>query len=846
MSWSSLLTSLSLSLSLVFFVCFFACIFQRGSADHVCCTGLLAVCSNGVINEGEQCDDGNMNNGDGCSSSCQLEDTNAWLCTNAPNNGITSCCVALTNPLTEEKVCSCAGITGYDSAVTGYTITPTCQKLNLDECLAGTHNCHRNAICVDKDAVSTDPAQLFECVCPPGLVGDGINECQVYSFQTRFTLIKTNAEASSFDKEAFKQYLITSGTISSSISPSRILVEVVDYNGSGGNNNARRLLQVRQLQQSGSILITVTISSLTAEDQQTVTASTQVSNLQSDLTLSVQTAPASVKDAYDNAGEAILTKSNGFRVTGIQYNESDATWVVGVVYSYGSPNVVSSLYLPKAGTSQPYSTSVQNTYLIAQHPCMVSQSVCCMLDYQTKYQLGSFSANITNSVGACDENTSNANTQDLGFDPAGNEYAIDHALDEYPDSWIERVGPGEIKLHIAQTDLSNSGLAMKEPLPNNQQGYLLTFFIGMTHFTMLPANSLSTVASQSKIQLSISSSLTFSFSTSQDSTVLRYITLQIMQNKWMNTIIEKKMQFVKVDFVLPVGLRQNMNTGLVPLNSIRFAIGKTAPDQLNPAEWTNPCFSTDGSMSGMYDSELPYYDWYNQAQQQSCALKKNLCTNPTNSVLSSSIMANSMVSFYFPIGDNIINSTILGSTPSPYYLYVYFQLSVLASDGSVVLSNLYAKAPLDTLVINQACESISSEVNILSTTNIDIALGFVGHDEDWDTTMRLYPNVNDGGAATNKSVIDASGVKSHSVQSNLISLVVRGSPAIFSRASASQYYINVEQLSVMHFLDATKFNTVMAKVQDKSAYSVVVDQATGKPRMVFAKVFTLISSSCDL
>jgi cysteine-rich repeat protein len=31
------------------------------------------VCGNGVVEPGEQCDDGNTDNGDGCSSTCQLE-----------------------------------------------------------------------------------------------------------------------------------------------------------------------------------------------------------------------------------------------------------------------------------------------------------------------------------------------------------------------------------------------------------------------------------------------------------------------------------------------------------------------------------------------------------------------------------------------------------------------------------------------------------------------------------------------------------------------------------------------------------------------------------------------------
>src|SRR5699024_11837435 len=36
------------------------------------------VCGNGIVEDGEACDDGNTTSGDGCSSSCELED--GWDC----------------------------------------------------------------------------------------------------------------------------------------------------------------------------------------------------------------------------------------------------------------------------------------------------------------------------------------------------------------------------------------------------------------------------------------------------------------------------------------------------------------------------------------------------------------------------------------------------------------------------------------------------------------------------------------------------------------------------------------------------------------------------------------------
>jgi uncharacterized delta-60 repeat protein len=46
-------------------------------------SGRAAVCGNGVIETGEQCDDGYTDNGDGCSSICQTE--SGWSCTGQPS-----------------------------------------------------------------------------------------------------------------------------------------------------------------------------------------------------------------------------------------------------------------------------------------------------------------------------------------------------------------------------------------------------------------------------------------------------------------------------------------------------------------------------------------------------------------------------------------------------------------------------------------------------------------------------------------------------------------------------------------------------------------------------------------
>lgn len=47
------------------------CLFELGFADT--CSATLALCGNGILDLGEACDDGNLNANDGCSAQCKIE-----------------------------------------------------------------------------------------------------------------------------------------------------------------------------------------------------------------------------------------------------------------------------------------------------------------------------------------------------------------------------------------------------------------------------------------------------------------------------------------------------------------------------------------------------------------------------------------------------------------------------------------------------------------------------------------------------------------------------------------------------------------------------------------------------
>jgi hypothetical protein len=72
------------------------------------------------------------------------------------------------------------------------------RKININECFSGTANCHKNAACEDRDA-TVNGSLLYECICPPGLVGDGVTSCDLPKFQTQLTLGQAGTTIEEFD-----------------------------------------------------------------------------------------------------------------------------------------------------------------------------------------------------------------------------------------------------------------------------------------------------------------------------------------------------------------------------------------------------------------------------------------------------------------------------------------------------------------------------------------------------------------------------------------------------------------------------------------------------------------------
>jgi hypothetical protein len=101
---------------------------------------------------------------------------------------------------------------------------------------------------------------------------------------------------------------------------------------------------------------------------------------------------------------------------------------------------------------------------------------------------------------------------------------------------------------------------------------------------------------------------------------------------------------------------------------------------------------------------------------------------------------------------------------------------------------------------------------MLKTTEVNLAIGLVGSELAWNSSVVQYDRITQGGGASS-AVLDTSETsKALSLQSGLITLVVKGDPLVFASPMTSTYSLQIDSLVSLHFLSKAKFDTVKAMI----------------------------------
>lgn len=578
------------------------------------------------------------------------------------------------NPITAARVCSC---TGQVSDYVGYYISGSCAKIDIDECAANNGGCQATAVCNNLDGTLQQGTR--NCICPPGMIGDGINECRFSAWAVHFDVVLIGMSVEQFNAPAFIESLRSNSVVPSAlVSASDITVLATNYTAPMVNANpARGRLLLAASVASGGTEVQVSIMGGSQAEVNEITSALVLSNLGL-MGAELLQEPWQNAPTQDNAFGPITDVMGGFVVDSVNYVDSAAQWVVNARFQPDIPNTIASLYVTKGG--QP---TTANSFYSSQHPCMQTFSVCCLKQYRDIYTVGAFGQNIADVLGECGPQIQSQDTLGM-FDEGLTDSWLLNTFAGFPNSEVVRVSHDSLQLRIADTELKSSMSVVEEVQGTSTT--TITFFVGIAYYTLLPANALATTVSQYKITISQSNGLTFTFAAQQDYTFVNYITMSLYQNKWAeNALVTRQLQFARVGVVVPKGVRQNMRDGLVPLGSVRFAVAQTLPSMTDTTAWRNPCYSNSGA-DGMWDASQPWQPLYTAASAQQCAMSNRLCMNPVSADLSTNL-----VQFDFPIGDGTLNDEIFTSLLR-YNLYVYFDLSVIDAQGKEIITKVFAQA----------------------------------------------------------------------------------------------------------------------------------------------------------
>ena len=114
----------------------------------------LPACGNGILETGEQCDDGNTNNFDGCSSSCSIE--TGWTCINNPSPPPASSCAYSGGAPSCTNYCLSLGL--------GYT-NSNCPA-NPGQCTSQNGNPQTGG---NQECTNTGATGNYVCCCKPAV-----------------------------------------------------------------------------------------------------------------------------------------------------------------------------------------------------------------------------------------------------------------------------------------------------------------------------------------------------------------------------------------------------------------------------------------------------------------------------------------------------------------------------------------------------------------------------------------------------------------------------------------------------------------------------------------------------
>lgn len=685
-----------------------------------CAAAQIEVCGNGILVVDEECDDGNVRDGDGCSSECLYEDPcgcaagDAFQCNvvkdTATGNLLTHCCVTRTNPVTGAHVCDCVG---QASSVQGTWVTDTCDLLDVDECRVGNGGCSANARCVNLDARGGGPGMRCEC----DFYGDGVERCDLVRYTVSVVLSVRNASEGVVNTTWLDEQAPLS--LAAVYDPEDGVAVLGVASERLGAQGGRRLLSTYDH-------YTLVFEVGTWDHMQALTTDLNAALLAAHLenaTLGLnrievlQSSTASVEEAPVEYTLAELT-APGFLVTNFSYE------LVGGAYLW---DIFADFFAPPGMSYAFFASKGHGGEAAEAHECVVSPDVCCLWRMNQNHYLGAFETELVDVIVPwCDDNRafngSNVSSASIlsglskrdwplgAFDSmVGSEVTVPSLPLTEQDAAGEAV---QLRARIAQNDVV-ANLAESVELQNATQ---YTFALGMVFWRGLSVSDMYVAVGQTKLQVLASNSLTFAVSSLQEYSYLTFLDASLYELQyWPSSNVAHRLQYVRVVVVVPGEIN---GVGVPPTSLQIVRAGNISAVQ--GATWTNPCWSAMGEGqrdgSGLWDFANGTRALYETASGQSCAMRDlHFCSSRNQTSA-----GDTLLTIDVPLGGELMTGAALEAGES-----LFLRLLVEGMrDGDEIMTQVATQLRAEPQTLLRMCEpALSSLLKDTDFVSVSLSVG---------------------------------------------------------------------------------------------------------------------------
>ena len=365
-------------------------------------------------------------------------------------------------------------------------------------------------------------------------------------------------------------------------------------------------------------------------------------------------------------------------------------------------------------------------------------------------------------------------------------------------------GYQDILLYLALEDVQNLA-AIHTPLVSpTGLGDRLRFFVGMAHIKTLHSNRLAVSSSQVEINADITTSYMYTTKTSTDFTFIRDVSVQLREVRRSGTPANSSTaKFATITIIVPETLSAIDPVTIIPPLSLQVGVGFSQNIMTYTAY---PCSDTyQGDTKTGIDTLLE--------TQKSCALQDPICSaqGPV------AVGPGGSIQFTFPLDDSVWSiADLADDSRLRQSLFIDFMVAVIDQDGKKLVTNLKTNTVLQrTSILTMCTDLVEVESSIEELLTLDIFLGLVGLDEDFDSALVKNEDV------TRQTITQNMRRDISSKASNVMTVLIKGDANTFDQPYASEYTLAVEDIITLHFLSADKLAAVQLLMDGGGAFSQV-------------------------